>query len=110
MAVAEELQAVVTVSLGPENPNRSATRSVVKLGMKGSSKEGFDLPLREDLPVIGLCLKHPACTCPQTDPYLFWGMEWMPEVRTASSAAIKANWSVREILFNLFLSKKSSGR
>jgi hypothetical protein len=46
MAVAEELQAVVTVNFGPENPNRSATRLAVKLGMKGRRREGLDFPLR----------------------------------------------------------------
>jgi hypothetical protein len=46
MEVAEELQAVVIVAFGPENPNRSATRLVVKLGMNGRIREGLDFPLR----------------------------------------------------------------
>jgi hypothetical protein len=46
MEVAEELQAVVIVSFGPADRNRSATRVAVKLGMKGSKREGLDFPLR----------------------------------------------------------------
>jgi hypothetical protein len=44
--VADELHAVVIVALGPENPNLSAIRLVVKLGMKGKMREGLDFPLR----------------------------------------------------------------